>query len=90
MTYEIVQVPTRNVDKAITNRQFKFANTLIISMIRIPQEDLTFIRVLGKGGCGEVYLAEYLMLWWDGFKLEDKEGRARNVVNEYLKFWKNW
>jgi len=27
-------------------------------MIRIPQEDLTFIRVLGKGGCGEVHLAE--------------------------------
>jgi len=27
-------------------------------MIRIPQEDLTFLRVLGKGGCGEVHLAE--------------------------------
>jgi len=27
-------------------------------MIRIHQEDLKFIRVLGRGGCGEVYLAE--------------------------------
>ena len=35
-----------------------FAKKSIFSMIKIPQEDLTFLRVLGKGGCGEVYLAE--------------------------------
>jgi len=27
-------------------------------MLRIPPNDLTFLRVLGKGGCGEVHLAE--------------------------------
>ena len=32
--------------------------TFLFKMIRIPQEDLTFIRVLGRGGCGKVHLAE--------------------------------
>ena len=52
-------------------------------MIRIPQEDLTFLRVLGKGGCGEVYLAESKTLGKVAVKKMILEGEEQ-IMQEFL------
>jgi len=52
-------------------------------MIRIPQEDLTFLRVLGKGGCGEVHLAESKTLGKVAVK-KTLLGGEEQVLQEFL------
>jgi len=52
-------------------------------MIRIPPEDLKFIRVLGKGGCGEVHLAESKTLGEVAVK-KTILGGEEQVMQEFL------
>jgi len=47
-----------NEIKSNIHNSGKFATKFLYSMNQIPPEDLTFIRDLGIGGCGKVYLAE--------------------------------
>ena len=60
-----------------------FAKTVKSSMIRIPPEDLTFIQVLGKGGCGEVHLAESKTLGKVAVK-KTLLGGEEEVMQEFL------
>jgi len=61
--------------------QVKFCQNKL--MIRIPPENLTFIRVLGKGGCGEVYLAESKTLGKVAVKKMLIEGEDQ-IIQEFL------
>jgi len=52
-------------------------------MIRIPPEDLIFLQVLGKGGCGEVHLAESKTLGKVAVK-KTLLGGDEQIVQEFL------